>query len=360
MPHASMASVRLHVLLSVLLMTVFAAVPAAGQNYCLGANPNDALADDAELQACLNGGGLILLSSGNPGYILASGLRLRASGTALSSLDTNNRARLVADPTLNGVMLLAEADAFELSFLIFDGNRYQRTNTCTYPNGHNLLLYGNNFVVRFVDSSFARCGSAMEVVGSGMEIYNNTFAHNGWSADERSGEWADGITIHRCDGSSIRSNQVVENTDVGIVVNEGFNCQIRFNHVWNYERYAFAGLHVSAGYRGGVHNGSQYSDNVITSGFDRLGFGLIVGAEQWHGTRTADVGYTVSNFITGAVINLAVDGVDGGRVTENQPANPQGTRGLGTCYGQPGDNFAAIHNGPGLILQPGWVTRGCH
>lgn len=346
--------------LSAIAISVWVPSIAGAQNYCPAANPNDSVADDLALQACLNGGGLILLSAGSPGYILQDGLRLRTHGTVLSSVDTNNRATIVAASSLFGVMLLVEANNFEISFLVFDGNRFNRTSTCSYPNGSNLLLYGDNFVVRFTDSNFARCGSALEVAGSGFQIYNNTMAHNGWSADEANGEWADGITIHRCQSGSVYNNQFAENTDIGIVVNEGPGCQIRFNTIWNYDRYAFAGMHISAGSAGGNHGSALYSDNQISSGFDKMSFGLIVGAEQWHGTRTANVGEVSWNYLAGAVINLAVDGVDGGAVVSNVPSGAQGTRGYGLCLGQSADNFIAAHNGTGLTLQPGWVSRSCH
>ena len=219
---------------------------------------------------------------------------------------------------------------------------------------------GGGFVIRFINSDFARCGSALEIVGADFEVYNNTFAYNGWSEDERSGEWADGVTVHRCDGGSITNNQMAENTDIGLVVNEGQNCTIRYNDIWNENRYAFAGFHVSAGNEGGDHSGGLYSDNTIWANQDLMGFGLIVGAETWHGTRTSDVGTVGWNYIEGAVINLAVDGIDGGTVTSNTTYRAQGTRGYGTCNGQSADEFIAAHNGGGASIQSGWVSRTCH
>lgn len=355
-----MVVVRMCAAVAVTLLVSFGNVSSAeAQNYCPAADPNDGANDDVALQDCLNGGGTIYLSPGSPGYILLNGLRLRVDGTILTSVDASNRARLVAAPSLGGVMLGAEANWFELSYLVFDGDKGNRTSSCSYPNGHNLLLVGDNFVVRFTDSVNARCGSGIEVVGAGFSIYNNLFAYNGWSEDERSGEWADGITVHRCNGGSITSNQIVENTDVGLVINEGGGCEIRFNDIWNYDRRAFAGFHVSAGYAGGDHSGGQYSQNYITSGFDRMAFGLVVGARQWHGTRTANVGLIDWNQISGAVINLGVDSVDGGTISHNSMWNAQGSRGMGTCNGGPADNFIAADNGAGLTLQAGWTNRNC-
>lgn len=337
-----------------------AAAPVFAQNYCTTANPNDNTPDDVPLQQCLDGGGLILLSAGSPGYILFDGLRLNVDGTVLSA-DPGNRATLIAHADLDGPMIRAFAVNYEISFLIFDGNRHNRTVSCAYPNGQNIQALGGGFVIRFIDSNNARCGSALEVTGSDYSIYNSTFAWNGFSAEERQGEWADGLTLHRCTNSSVTNNQIAENTDVGLVVNEGLGCTIRWNTFWNYERRAFAGMHVSAAAFSGSHSGSDYSNNSIDSGYDRMEYGLIIGAHQWFpDLRTPDVGSITWNSISGGVVNLAVDGVDGGVVMNNSASGAQGTRGPGTCYGLPAENYIAAHNGPGVTIQSGWVARACH
>lgn len=344
-------------------LTILVAPSAASaQNYCTDANPNDNIEDNVALQQCLDGGGTILLTNGSPGYILRFGLRLRVDGIFFSSVSETNRAKLIAHADLNEFMINADANNWQISFLIFDGNRANRTNSCVYPRGNNIQANGDAFVIRFVNSDFARCGSALEVRGSNFEIYNNTMAFNGWSADERASEFADGMTIHRCVGGIVWANQFAENTDVGLVVNEGTGCTIRYNEIWNESRYAFAGFHVSASSAsGGDHSGGNYSNNDIRAGQDLMGFGLIVGAESWHhDRRTLHVGSVGWNTISGAVINLAVDGVDGGTVTNNVTSNARGTRGYLFCNGQPADEFIAAHNGPGLTLQSGWVTRTCH
>lgn len=335
------------------------AVSSAEAQNCPAAIPNDGLGDDAAIQNCIDSNTITFLAPGT--YTLELGLRIYASGKVLTSSDPNNRARLLAHPNLNGEMIRTDATAWEISFVIFDGNKTNRTAPCTYPLGHNIIANGSGFVIRFTDSIEARCGSGLEInFGSGYEIYNNTFAHNGFSIDERSNEYADGMTIHSCTNGIIRNNQFAENTDISIVINESSNCQVRFNSIWNHGKYAFAGMHISANTVGN-HSGTSFSNNTINSGFNLMGFGLIVGAETWHaGRRTANVGTVEDNGISGAVINLAVDGVDGGTVIGNSMSSAQGTRGYALCNGQPALNFAAEHNGPGLSLQTGWVTRTCH
>lgn len=342
-----------------LIVTLNAARVSAQTTYCPDANPNDKVPDNDALQACLDGGGTILLSPGYPGYILEYGLRLRVSGTVLSSADINSRATIVASPWLNEFMLRTSVDNYEISFLIFDGNRVNRTNACVYPNGENIIASGYGFAIRFVDSINARCGSALEITGAYFNVYNNTFAWNGFSADERNQEWSDGVTVHRCNGGTVSYNQIINNTDVGLVIEEGPNCTIRYNTIVNDARYAFAGIHVSAGYSGGDHSGGSYTGNTISSGLNLMGMGLALGAANWFpGTRTANLGDVTNNSINGAVVNIGVDGVDGGNVVGNTPMNAQGTRGIFSCYRQPPDNYIAWDSA-GANLQPGWVTRTC-
>jgi len=137
--------IRIVPLVWTLVFGMGAVLPEAayGQpNYCPAADPTDNTPDFVALQACLNQAGTILLSAGSPGYILEDSLRLDYNGTVLSSVSETNRATIVAHPDLDGEMLRADAEDFEISFLIFDGNRTNRTNSCSYPNGHNLIVRG--------------------------------------------------------------------------------------------------------------------------------------------------------------------------------------------------------------------------
>ena len=132
-------------------------------NNCLAADPTDYVDDRKNLQDCLDLGGTIELLSGSPGYILEEwGLRIHYDNTILTSADTQNRATILAGPGLKEFMIRANANDWRITHINFDGNRFLRpTSGCTYPNGQNIMGYGDGFVVSFVDSSFARCGSAL-------------------------------------------------------------------------------------------------------------------------------------------------------------------------------------------------------
>jgi hypothetical protein len=328
---------------------------------CSAASPTDNVDDTVNLQYCLDNGDLLIeLSAGSPGYIIEHGLRLRRNGNHLTSADANNRATILAAANLDEYMIRADADDWRISHLIFDGNRFNRAQGgCSYPNCHNIIGVGSGFQINGVNSSFARGGSAMEITGSDFEIYDNVVAYNGWSQDEYNGQWSDGMTIHRCTNGSIHNNQIVENTDVNVVINRGSNCEFRFNDIWNFDRYAFAGLAISAT-TDGYHTGGVFSDNEISSGYDMLGFGLLVGLHPWFVQVVEDAGTVGWNTMTGAVINLAVDGVDAGTITSNSMSGAQGTRGYHTCLGQSALDYAVAHVGGGVSLQSGWTARACH
>lgn len=158
-----------------LLVLIFFGLPALAQSTCPGANPNDESPDDAALNACLSGGGTVVLERGHPGYIIATGLTLEKNGVTLTSTGTDNgsAALLIADPSLRAPMLhVADAvSGYTLSNLVFQGNRSHRVHDkdCasafyhTRTRGYNLLIRGKKFQIEKVWSLGALCGSAMEV-----------------------------------------------------------------------------------------------------------------------------------------------------------------------------------------------------
>src|SRR5262249_5596961 len=78
------------------------------------------------------------------------------------------------------------------------------------------------------------------------------------------------------------------------------------SHFW---KYAFAGLVIGDP----SQSGGEFSDNVVTSGENLLGFGILVGCHPWaacHGGFASD-GWVHNKKPTGAVGNLAVCRVEG-------------------------------------------------
>lgn len=333
---------------------------------CGAANPYDNLPDDQALQACLDAYDWILLEPpskpGYVGYLVGDTLKIRHDGVLLTSANSPRKATLIAAPELLDSMLrVTSADNYELSFLTFDGNRERRDvrdKTCDIAtrNRRNVELSGSGFRVRYVESTRAVCGSGM-TIGSArdFQVIGSAFYDNGRQPEEAggiSGLWADGLTVFGCVRSTIRDNAFWDNTDVDLGVNGGASCSVYRNTITHTWKYAFGGLVIGDP----NDSGGEFSGNVVSSGFNLLGFGIIVGCHPW-GACNGGFASNVSvhdNVATGAVVNLAVDGLNGGTVQNNTMSLPQGTRVLNCAVSA---NYTAGHFFDLRSLQPGYVNR---
>lgn len=339
---------------------------ALAQNTCPAASPNDYVPDDGPLQDCLNAGGTIALSPGSPGYILAAGLRLAVSGTVITSAAAPTQATIVADAGLDGFMISNRdgiaLNNWELSFLIWDGNNYNRTNysgkcsTDYRPRGITASLKGDGFVIKNNHFVNAMCGSSLEISGAGFSVYSNSIVNSGFplaSAPGGTQPFADGITTLRCVNSGIWSNYIENASDIGIVVglNEATGCQVTYNTVKNTSRYGLAGISNGGAYD---HGGTLIANNTIESSLNQLAFGVFVGEGPWCcNTYSPYVGQVVHNTISGAVVNLAVDNIGGGEVRDNALYGARGTQGMGCSW--PAElTYGAIGS---AIVQSGGVYR---
>jgi parallel beta helix pectate lyase-like protein len=334
---------------------------------CDAANPFDNEPDDAALQACLDNYDAVLLQPddrpGYVGYLVSNTIKIKRKGGLLTSAAIPAKATIRAAPDLSSSMLRAsDVDDFDLSFIRFDGNRENRLvrdKPCTTAalNHRNVELIGNGFSVRYVESFRAVCGSAMTVGDSSdFIIYRSLFYDNGRQpedADGIAGLWSDGLTVFKCVNATIRDNDFWDNTDVDLGVNGGSKCAVYRNTITHSSKYAFAGLVVGDPSR----SGGEFSNNVVTSGFDLLGFGIIVGCHPWAqcGGGYASGVAVYDNVTLGAVVNFAVDGLNGGSIRKNVMHGAQGSR-LVNCPGPAADYTVghAINVGP---LQTGYAVR---
>jgi len=304
---------------------------------CPDANPFDNEPDDAALQACVDTFDRVLLQpEGQPGYVgylLSKTLKLRRSGVLLTTAVNPRTATLRAAPDLAELLLRASgADNYEISFIRFDGNRDRRTvrdKACSTIHDYgNVELSGVGFHIRYVQSTGAVCGSAMTVGGSSrFEIYRSLFYDNGRQPEEANqitGLWSDGLNVFGCNGATIRDNTFWDNTDVDLGVNGGTACSVYRNTISHSWKYAFAGLVIGDPSR----SGGEFSENVVSSGYDLLGFGILVGCHPWPqcGGGYASNVSVYKNVATGAVVNFAVDGVNGGSIQDNAFSGAQGSR----------------------------------
>jgi hypothetical protein len=94
----------------------------------------------------------------------------------------------------------------------------------------------------------------------------------------------------------------------------------------------------------------------VSSAYNLLGFGIVVGCHPW-GACAGGYASNVSvhhNVAMGAVVNLAVDGLNGGSVQDNVVKGAQGTRVLNCNLAA---DYTAGHFFNLAKLQPGYVPR---
>jgi hypothetical protein len=347
------------------------------QPNCGNANPNDTLADDAALQACLDRGGEIRLVPGSPGYILSTGVQLSRDGTVITSTTTGTRALLIAASTLSGAPLLriANRNNFAISFLTFDGNRDNRdyTHRCvgSHPIESTLQAFSPNSHFAFTDNEVTRtlCGSGFEVAGTAYDFGRNVILDNGQGREINPAPgltpWSDGITVWNCGCddpstysgcSSIHDNNITDATDVGMAVSPSPGCRIINNSFSNVARHVLA----AQGTPNGDFSNALISGNSISAASNMLSIGIAVGSHEWFPDHYTLGGTISNNTITGAVVNMIVDGANGVVVTGNVFGTAQGTP---RCGGS-ATNYVVAPN-PHVVssqVQTGYVSRiydGC-
>jgi hypothetical protein len=340
------------------------------QTTCTDANPFDDLPDDTALQNCLNAGGTIALTAdGTVGYIVAQGLTLSTNGTVLTSTSAFGfRAIIKAAPGLLAPILrVADTAAnYQISNIMFDGKVFDRVHSGSCSGyrdfGSNLIVRGSGFVIDNVESRAAMCGSSMEVVGSSFEIRNSWFVFNGRSRDQAPGvaePWSDGLTLLGCSGGNVHGNTLWDNTDIDLVVGGGPGCTITDNHIQHTGAYAFGGF-VAGRFENyaGDHFRSPYTFNDVTATSNTLTFGVLVGQHPWTPQLNIFNPVVNDNSSSGAVVNLAIDGVVGGEVQRNSGSNNQGSKWRTCSIGS--FNYTAADDGTtshinGTAIQPGYT-----
>lgn len=330
---------------------------------CPAASPYDHRPDDVALQTCLDSyDRTLLVGEGRPGYVgyvVADTVVLRRDGALLSTADSPTKAVILADPVLAEPLLSARANRFEISFIRFDGaqeRRLVRLKACSETrNYRNVELRGVGFQIRYVESTRAVCGSGMTIgASSGFQVVNSWFYDNGRQPEDAEGHtdlWADGLNVFNCAGATIRDNVFWDNTDVDLGVNGGPGCSVYRNRVEHFGKYAFAG--IVAGDPSRV--GGEFTANTVNSARDMLGFGMVVGCHVWPqcGNGYATRLTVANNTMTGAVVNLVVDGLNGGAVERNTMRNPQGTRALNCATAA---DYVVTHV-IDVRLQSGFIVR---
>ena len=344
-----------------------------GQPFCNVPNGNDDVPDDGDLQCLLNNGGVITLDADvNPGYFIATGLKLSnsdsAHGLKLTSTSTAlpglNWAPFWATSDLKAPILEVDSTAsyYTIENIWFYGNRLNRVcvQKDTVPperkttENTNLVLRGHDFTVQNVEVDMAVCASGASVVGANYHILNSWFANNGFpdgTIGQGTEPWADGLTVLNCDSGEIRGNHFVDNTDIDLITANSIDCNVQDNHIDHYFTYGFAGLMVSLFEEGGgKHGGTTYSGNIISSAVNQLSFGIMIGFHPWKVEwNMDDVGTVRDNIVSGAVVNLQIEadssGQAVGEVTVNTLFGAQGNKGYKSGGCSISTNYAVYHSG---------------
>ncbi|HEX6095617.1 MAG TPA: right-handed parallel beta-helix repeat-containing protein [Thermoanaerobaculia bacterium] len=326
----------------------------AAANCTLG--PSGGPSDEAAINACLARGGVVTLNPGT--YNIANkGIYVGVDGTTLRSADPANPARLRAVPGMQyPLVVVRDRRGVTIDSVVLDGNKESdptaaRRRFCGRRDGvdfdqyrpYNLrILNSRDILVTGITSMNAPCGTGLEIAATNFTIQRSTVKSNGSNTgpNDRNYVWADGITVLRCNGGKVIDNIIEDNTDVDLIVGGigtglANSCTVTGNRIAHREQYAFAGLmleHFNDG--GGIFGTSRFANNTITNHRapgDGIGFGIMVGHHAWavgcSGPCPYDVtgGIIEANTVTGAYINLAVDGVRNTIIRNNTLSAPAGT-----------------------------------
>ena len=387
------------------------AAPSTRAGSCAAADPNDAVADDDALTACLAASPLLVLdppsSPGGAGYLLnSSGIIVSLNGTAVvSSSASGALAVITAGPGLDWPMISSYATivGLTLSGLRVDGNRAARNATmqtlCSAAAGarndnyrtSNVLLPGFRWAdaptwrcwdpwsrfaadvsIRNCEVVGSPCGAGIGISGRDFVIADNRVLGNGGDALHNAQRvafpYADGLNLAVCANGTVERNVVEDATNMMIAVGPGPGCLVRDNTLVQRATISQNGINVwptnvgearpwwhpepwSFAHSAVVRN----SISVVRSPVGDVGMlsGIAVGGLAWAAYATEpDAGLVAGNVIDGANVGLFVDGVGGGAVYGNEVLS---------VFGSPSwaSNCAASHaytaaDATGTLLQPGF------
>lgn len=307
---------------------------AASIQICAGqsADPGGQVSASSAIQSCIDqigAGGTLELPAGT--YLMTSQLKLafpftlRTQGLLDSTqtcTDGANCATLKAAPSFAdryGILMLGGPGAVErivLDHVAVDGNRSARLSGPAYDAckkgsdntyGFNVTVQNcSNCKVTYSASSNALCGTGMQWAGNGATIEHNIFARNG--DHDAVPMWADGLTLHDSDDSSIQDNRMTDNSDVGLISFGSARTKIIGNVITQSGEGAFAALMLDS-LRTGDYTGSRIAGNSVTCAPGKCFFAVNIGPDAWYPeNRPVFGGRFEDNTISGGTIGLNIGG----------------------------------------------------
>ncbi|MCB9654614.1 MAG: hypothetical protein H6729_10850 [Deltaproteobacteria bacterium] len=346
------------------------------------------------IQACIDetpSGGILALPAGR--YTLADRVTVSRNITLTTEQRTRRRApcalegasgcaELVADAHflhVGGFFDLA-ADGASIVNLVFDGNREARMGSAAAEYcaggangyGYNIRVMCSHCSVKNSISKNALCGTALEVSGRGtnVTISGNIIANNG--VHNRSGLWADGVTLHDYSDTRITRNTIVNSTDIDLILGGCVQCTVKNNRI-THDRSStgsFAALMIQRWPNGtsGNYTGSKFSSNVIDCGPNKAcGFGILIGSNPWYAARIQG-GEVYNNVIRNPQQGLAIQDASDVAVYRNRVSG-RDTATRVTChvntpkttsdYSMSADALNIDHHGENALMYSPIDWAGC-
>jgi len=344
--------------------------PSSDFQTCKALKDFNGTAKDASsvIQRCIDStiaGGILELPAGK--YYVAhqikitNSLTLKTAGQSEADAKCNYNndpscAEIIASPDFidkQGVLLVKSND-IALDHIVLNGNKLGRAGkagavACTSgEKGANQYGMVSNFRClencKVTNSVFknALCGTALgtgNVIGNKGEYVNNftieknSFVFNG--VHNKQGLWSDGLTFGDGENSVIKENELIDNTDVQLIVGTCLSCKIQKNiikHTGTFQGSSFAALmfhnwgqQALSGYR----TGSDISNNEIDCGDNkRCGFGLYIGNDVWTGQKLVELnqgGSFHDNIIKNAQQGFIIDDAHDLEIYNNKVINSGGS-----------------------------------
>ncbi|MEW5739143.1 MAG: right-handed parallel beta-helix repeat-containing protein [Myxococcota bacterium] len=249
-------------------------------------------------------------------------ITLRTAGTAGQGGSCLNGVRcavLQAAPDLyveNGFVAIA-GQGVRFEHIVLDGNRQARLSSraaAVCNGGHNRV--GFNATAQectscafYLSASInALCGTGFEWIGDGAEIIGSSFKDNGDNA--RHMMWADGLTLIRSDGSVVRNNEFVDNSDIGFICGGARGGVFIDNVIHQQRQLAFGGLMLD-NFNGNSHGdfeGAVVRGNQIQCTSQQCDYGIVIGPHAWYPSANTRGGTVTGNVVRNAKMGIVVSG----------------------------------------------------
>jgi Domain of unknown function (DUF4214) len=254
--------------------------------------------------------------------VVPAGKTLATQGLP-SAREYANQGRLVRTDSLEGPMVRLEGGALRNVWV--DGQR-GRAENYTLDAINVQVMGGKSSAVTGAKLSNSRGWTNLQAFGSnegfpcqGLAVVDNVITAYSSENVRRAGQgrWTDGISVS-CERATIQGNEVIDTTDVGIVIFRASpavqRSVVRDNLVLSAGNPAFAAIGIDGLYGKGVTHdftGTSITGNEFwTSPDTHYEIGITIGTRPWFGQlNDAGTGASVTNNTTGGQVAVVSTGI---------------------------------------------------